>query len=460
MVIVTPVDESQIRTTLYCARKLGIEIRIRCGGHDFEGLSYTNPTPLPFVMVDMINMRSIEIDVNSKTAWVQGGATLGELYYTISKRSSGTLGFPGGTWSTVGVGGLISGGGYGFLMRKYGLAVDHVLDARFMDVNGRILNRKSMGEDLFWALRGGGASSFGVILAWKLRLVPVPEIVTLFNVIKTLEQNATSLLYKWQYVAPTIDRDLQIRAQLSSKYVKGTSGKKTIHVLFEGFYLGKIDTLLPLMDNSFPELGLTRDQCDEMSYVQSALTFSTFTSEHPPEILLNRSAMPKLGIEGKSDFVRKPIPLKAIEGMWQLFFKNDMSENFVLNPYGGRMDEIPESAVPFPNRKGTLFMILEWVSLDGVPPPETVARRMKWIRDMYRYLAPYVSSSPRRAYLNYNDFDVGVGGNNYREASSWGERYFNKNFKRLVQVKTKVDPSNFFRHPQSIPPFATSYSDM
>lgn len=72
-VVVTPVDESQVRTVLYCAQK---QCKIQRHSHDFEGLSYTNPSPLPFVMIDMINMRSIEIDVNGKTAWVQGEAIL------------------------------------------------------------------------------------------------------------------------------------------------------------------------------------------------------------------------------------------------------------------------------------------------------------------------------------------------------------------------------------------------
>ncbi|KAF8395029.1 hypothetical protein HHK36_018968 [Tetracentron sinense] len=83
---------------------------------------------------------------------------------TVSLHPSNQLFSP-----TIGVGGLFSGGGLSTMVRKYGLASDNILDASLVDVNGRILNRKSMGEDLFWAIRGGGGVSFGVIVSWKIR---------------------------------------------------------------------------------------------------------------------------------------------------------------------------------------------------------------------------------------------------------------------------------------------------
>lgn len=150
-------------------------MRIQIGGHDYEGLSYTSESP--FFVVDMRNFRSITIDVEKSTAWVQAGATLGELYYSIAEKSR-TLAFLAGVCPTVGVGGHFSGRGYGMLSRKHGIAIDHIIDARLVDVNGQILDQESMGEDLFWAIRGGGGASFGVIIEWKIKLVSVPQNVS------------------------------------------------------------------------------------------------------------------------------------------------------------------------------------------------------------------------------------------------------------------------------------------
>ncbi|GLT35661.1 hypothetical protein SLA2020_100940 [Shorea laevis] len=65
-----------------------------------------------------------------------------------------------------------------------------------------------MGEDVFWAIRGGGGASFGVILSFKIKLVPVPETVTVFRAERFLDKNATDLVFRWQTVAPTTDPNL------------------------------------------------------------------------------------------------------------------------------------------------------------------------------------------------------------------------------------------------------------
>ncbi|KAL7618859.1 hypothetical protein Lser_V15G00258 [Lactuca serriola] len=456
-VIVTPMNETLIQTALYCAKKHGYEIRIRSGGHDFEALSYT--ADVPFVMIDFTNMRSIDVDVANSTMWVQAGATLGELYYAILKKTD-TLYFPGGICPTVGVGGYIGGGGYGNLLRKYGLAADNALDVRFMDVNGKILNRKMMGENLFWAIRGGGASSFGIVLAWKLRLVPVPEKVTVFLLNKTLEEGVTKIFYKYQYVAPTFDRNLHIRTQVFSEYI-GNSTKKTIRILFEGIYQGPSDALLLYLDEHFPELGVTKEICEEMTSVRSTLVFWGLPSSTPIEILTNRSAITKLKFKGKSDYVRTPIPIKGLRKIWSKVMENDGSGLLMINPFGGRMNDYSETAIPYPHRVGVLLQVFKSVYFDGQTSDTTPTSlsRLAWLQSLEELLTPYVSKHPREAYFNYNDLEFGVGNANYEEASVWGERYWKRdNFKKLIRIKAKVDPHNFFRHPQSIPVFSSPLS--
>ncbi|KAK1430387.1 hypothetical protein QVD17_13085 [Tagetes erecta] len=443
--ILTPVHESQIQTLVYCSKKHGIEIRTRSGGHDFEGLSYVSQ--LPFVILDLVNLKSVMVDTQTATAWVQAAATLGELYYEIAQKTR-NLGFAGGIWYALGFGGHVSGGGYGAMMRKYGLAADNVIDAQFINVQGKILDRRSMGEDLFWAIRGGGGSSFGIILSWKIKLVPVPETVTIFSVDRTLEQNLTKIIHKWQYVAPRIDKDLDIRVLMFS-VVNPSTGNRTIRATFDTLFLGGTDRLLAIMQEEFAELGLTREDCTEKSWIESVVVGSSFTNGEPLEILLNRTAMPKNSFKGKSDFATNPISEDGFEGIWD-FYNNKIEAGMallVLTPYGGKMSEIPASEIPFPHRLGSLYMIEYLVVWDG----DETSPHISWIRSLYSYMRSYVSNSPRTAYLNYNDLDLGVG-KTYAEASeTWGSSYFKNNFNRLVKVKTMVDPGNFFKHEQSIP---------
>ncbi|KAL8033828.1 hypothetical protein ABFX02_13G181700 [Erythranthe guttata] len=462
LVIITPEHESQIPPIIHCAKDSEVQIRTRSGGHDYEGLSYVSQ--VPFIILDLINFSEITVDAENKTAWVESGSTIGSLYYRIAEKSP-VLGFPAGVCPTVGVGGHFSGGGYGNLLRKYGLAADNVIDARLIDVNGRILDRQSMGEDLFWAIRGGGGASFGVILAWKVQLVDVPERVTVFTVQKTLEQNASRLIHRWQYVASKFDEDLFIRiiiARANSSSSQTGGNNVTLSASFNSIFLGGVDRLLPMMQESFPELGLVREDCTEMSWIESILYFDGFPIENR-EVLLNRTQRSVRYFKAKSDYVQTPIPEFALEGIWRLFFEPEADEAVVIfSPYGGRMDEVPESSIPFPHRAGNLYKIQHLVYWEK-EEDQNSGRYLSWIRRLYGYMAPYVSRFPRAAYINYRDLDIGVNRNegrtSYAEASVWGMKYFKGNFERLVRVKTMVDPRNFFRNEQSIPSLREEIDD-
>ncbi|EEF23558.1 Reticuline oxidase precursor, putative [Ricinus communis] len=312
-----------------------------------------------------------------------------------------------------------------------------------------------MGEDLFWAIRGGGGASFGIILAWKLKLVPVPATVTVFTVTKTLEQDATKILYRWQQVADKLDEDLFIRVIISTATIANSTAR-TVSNSYQGQFLGDANRLLHVMETSFPELGLTRKDCIETSWIKSVLYIAGYPSTTPPEVLLQGKSLFKNYFKAKSDFVKEPIPETALQGLWKRLLQEE-SPLMIWNPYGGMMGKISESAIPFPHRKGVLCKIQYLTGWqDG---EKNAAKHMDWIRKLYNYMAPYVSMFPRTAYVNYRDLDLGMNKNSstsFIQASAWGSKYFKDNFNRLVQVKTKVDPDNFFRHEQSIPPLPAS----
>ena len=446
LVIVAAKHESHVQATVICAKTHGLEIRIRSGGHDYEGLSYVSS--VPFVVLDLFNLRSISIDIANETAWVQAGATLGELYYGIAEKSN-VHGFPAGLCPTLGTGGHFTGGGYGTMMRKYGLSVDNIVDAQLVDVNGRILDRESMGEDLFWAIRGGGAASFGVILSWKINLVRVPETVTVFKVERTLEEGATEIVSQWQEVASNLDEDLFIRLGLNS--VNATGGGKTIKASFIALFLGQTDRLLALTNESFPKLGLQRKDCIEMRWVESHLFWFDIPKGTPVDVLLNRIPKGKIYLKRKSDYVKKPIPVEGLEVIWKAMMEIE-KVGMAWNPYGGRMSEIPASATPFPHRAGNIFKIqysANWQEA-GI---NVTNNYLSLTRELHKVMTPFVSKLPREAFLNYRDIDIG----NSKEgglpaAAVYGKDYFKDNFERLVHIKTKVDPDNFFVNEQSIPP--------
>ena len=299
-----------------------------------------------------------------------------------------------------------------------------------------------MGEDLFWAIRGSDGSSFGVILSWKINLVDIPKIFTVFRVNRTLEQGGTDVLYKWQLVSSKLPESLYVRAM--PKVVN-----KTIAVLFYAQFLGRADELVSIMNQSLPELGVKNQ---EMSWLNTTLFWEDLPAGTPTSVLLDRPSKPEKFFKSKSDYVKKPIPKEGIKKLWNamLEFNNDVYIEW--NPYGGVIDKIPANATPFPHRKGNLFKIQYYTSwMDA----NATMGSLNMMRKLYEVAEPYASSNPREAFLNYRDLDIGSnpsGQTNVSEAEIYGSKYFLGNLKRLMEVKAKHDPDNFFKNEQSIPP--------
>ncbi|CAI0545719.1 unnamed protein product [Linum tenue] len=420
LIIVTPTSIPHVQYAVLCTRRIGYRLRIRSGGHDFEGLSYVSDSP--FFLIDMSNLRSIEVNIETNSAWVQSGAILGEVYHAIWEKSK-VHGFPAGVCPTVAVGGHFSGGGYGNMMRKFGLSVDHIVDAQIVDANGDLLDRKSMGEGLFWAIRGGGGASFGIVISYKIELVEVPETVTVFQVESNPDEGLADFVYRWQ-----------------------------------ALYLGKADDVVSLLSKDFPELGLKRQDCTEMSWIESVLWYASLNYRSSPKVLLDRKVVRSPNdtnsAKRKSDFVVNPV---SREGLGDILKRvaGQLQFSMAFSPHGGEMSEIPASSSPFPHRAGNLYKI-EYVGNWNEAGEKAERAVMTQLRRMYSFMAPLVSKNPRRAYVNYRDLDIGKmshgkGYRSYEEGKVYGMKYFHGNFDRLVKVKTEVDPANFFRDEQSIP---------
>ena len=413
---------------------------VRSGGHSYEGLSSTSQSP-NFVIIDVMRLERVEVDMKSKTAWVESGTTFGQLYSAIANKTS-RYGFPAGVCPTVGVGGSLSGGGLGLLARKYGVSADHVINALLVDAKGELVDRRGMGEDAFWAIRGGGGGSWGVVVAWQIRLVKVPPVITVFNFNRTGSDNVTRLVHRWQTVAASAPEDLYIRV-----FVFGGS---PVSLTFNGMYLGRLPRLLKLVNDIFPEMGMVAADCNETDWIGSVI-YTAVANGYSAD-LRNRYLKTKRYFKNKSDYVKSPIPASALQGAWKIMEQKPDS-SLVLAPMGGVMNRIPSTRIPFPHRAGNLYEIQYILNWDEASED---AESVDWMRMYYEYMTPYVSKSPRAAYVNYVDLDLGHadanGTSTVQQAKSWGEKYFGGNFLRLVRVKTKLDPSNVFKNAQSIPP--------
>ncbi len=168
--IVKVADEADVVRAVAFARENGLELAVRSGGHSVAGHSVSEGG----IVIDLSDMRKIEIDAAKRTAWAETGMTAGQ--YTAAAGAHGlATGF--GDTASVGIGGITLGGGVGFLVRKYGLTIDSLLAADIVTADGKKLRVDADNHpDLFWAIRGGGGN-FGVATRFKFRLQEVPSIV-------------------------------------------------------------------------------------------------------------------------------------------------------------------------------------------------------------------------------------------------------------------------------------------
>ncbi|XVE91301.1 hypothetical protein DITRI_Ditri20bG0142600 [Diplodiscus trichospermus] len=187
-----------------------------------------------------------------------------------------------------------------------------------------------------------------------------------------------------------------------------------------------------------------------MRWVESVLFWVNYPNVSSTDVLLQRIPKSESFLKRKSDYVQQPIPKAGLEAIWKIMME---AENVGMNwnPYGGKMSQILPTATPFPHRAGNIFKI-QYGSNWKTPGNEIADNFLKWTRKPYQAMTPYVSNNPRESFLNYRDIDIGINLNaTLEEGKVYGSKYFRDNFDRLVDVKTRFDPDNFFTYEQSIP---------
>ena len=156
---------------LALATKLGLEVAVRGGGHNVAGRATIDGG----IMIDLSPMKGVHVDAIGKTVRAQGGVTWGEVNRETQLHG---LAVTGGVVSTTGIAGLTLGGGLGWLMGKYGLALDNLRAVELVTADGKVLQASKQEEpDLFWAIRGGGGN-FGIATSLEYDLHTVGPIIT------------------------------------------------------------------------------------------------------------------------------------------------------------------------------------------------------------------------------------------------------------------------------------------
>ncbi|HEU4920185.1 MAG TPA: FAD-binding oxidoreductase, partial [Candidatus Limnocylindrales bacterium] len=169
-VVVKVADAADVGHVIRLARDTGLELAVKSGGHSGAGHSATEGG----ILLDLSDMKALDIDVDGRTAWAETGLTAGEVTAAVAAHGL-VLGF--GDTGSVGIGGITLGGGIGYLVRKHGLTIDNLVGAEIVTADGELHRVDADHEpDLFWAIRGGGGN-FGVATRFRFRLHELPGFV-------------------------------------------------------------------------------------------------------------------------------------------------------------------------------------------------------------------------------------------------------------------------------------------
>ena len=409
--IVRVADATDVSHIVSLARERGLELAVRSGGHSLAGHSTTDGG----IVIDLSDMKGLEIDVAGRTAWAEIGLTAGEYAAAAGAHGLAT-GF--GDTGSVGIGGITLGGGVGFLVRKYGLTIDDLLAAEIVTADGELLYVDSdTHTDLFWAIRGGGGN-FGVATRFKFRLHEVDTIVGGMLMLPATPEVIASFVAEAEAAPEELSSIANVMVAPPMPFLPAEAhGRLFIMALL--CYAGEVDegerAIAPFRALATP----LADTVGPKPYPQMYEP-----AEPGPDEEVARSLF--------IDTVDSGVAEKIVEHLRASTAPLAVAQIRVL---GGAMARVSADATAFTHRERGIMVALGAV----YERPEETAMHEEWVGKF----AAALRQGDGGVYVNFLGDE---GEARIREA------YPGATFERLAEIKGRYDSTNLFRINQNIPP--------
>ncbi|CAE6400780.1 unnamed protein product [Rhizoctonia solani] len=422
--IVFPSSPQDVQKYVKCASSAGVAVVARSGGHSYAAYGVGGQDGS--LVVDLSKLKSFSID-GSGVAKIQTGHRLGEIAQKLW--DNGQRALPHGTCPYVGSGGHAAFGGYGPFSRVGGLLHDRITSAEVVLANGTLTTASAnQNADLFWALRGAGAS-YGVVTQWTFATFAAPSTVIGYSIDYSSTLSASkiaSLLGAWQTLAMSAPKEMAMIG------VVGPDGDGGLYLQFTGDYYGAKSSFNSVTSTWASKLSPGKITATTYNWYDSLVA-----TDGP---LSTTGTQPTDTFFAKSLFTKKAVT----SSQWTSFLNylynqgaNSAADWFVeIDLYGGQISTQGADSTSFAHRDAILSFQLYANSRDQKPPFPSDG--ISLVNGMLNALEP----NPQAAYVNYVDPSL--------TDSQWKTQYYGSHYSRLSSIKRAVDPNNVFRFPQSI----------
>jgi FAD/FMN-containing dehydrogenase len=423
-------DVADVRACLEFATDHGVHLTPRSGGHNFAGWSTTSG-----LVVDLSRMDRVEVGQDS--VWLEPGVQAVDALVRLAAHGRSMV---TGVCPTVCPPGFVTGGGLGFQTRAHGLACDRLLAAELVLADGRLVRTSAEEEpELFWALRGGGAANFGIVVGLEVEPVEVSRMV-LFTVVWPFDRALDVLdsWHDWMASAP-----VELSSEIGPVLMDAASGAPPVVMMFGGFF-GERDALEEALRELCAVSGAPPLQQDvtDLTYEQAMLALYKCADLAPAQ--RHRVGTTGEAVLPRQEYLRErhrmfdARPSRELLAEALALFAADPLPGQVrylgVVGLGGVANQLGRTETAYVHRD-TRFMVK--FTLIGEQVGEGVAAAEQWTGRGFALLDPH---SARESYLNYPDPAL----------EDWKSSYYGENYQRLVEVKKAYDPNEVFTFPQSI----------